>query len=225
MAFPVLPIRAIHGKNPATGGLRDFRKNEASNREVGQGTQEEEILEPSVATFIFRTREVFGGKNGEVHSPVSKNGRDDQSEAFQSGEIEIEEGIESVEKRVIKHPDFGRPTRSASFLLRLITVSQRFKQIFLSCSVIMNGKGEHNVSRLSTEEAEVVMSAKKAKLSFGDKVKELGPVRPFGAYDRVSAKGDAPVTIDVIAIICCDKCNVLKCHSCKRLFNKVSNIK
>ncbi len=64
---------------------------------------------------------------------------------------------------------------------------------------IMNGKGEHNVSRLSTEEAEVVMSAKKAKLSFGDKAKDLGPVRPFGAYDRVSAKGDAPVTIDVIA--------------------------
>ena len=135
MTFPVLPIRAIHGKNPATGGLRDFRKNEASNREVGQGAQEEEILEPSVATFIFRTREVFGGKNGEVHGPVSKNGRDDQSEAFQSGEMEIEEGIESVEKRVIKHPNFGRPTRSASFLLRLITVSQRFRQIFLSCSV------------------------------------------------------------------------------------------
>ncbi len=64
---------------------------------------------------------------------------------------------------------------------------------------IMNGKGEHNTGRLSTEEAQVVLKAKKAKVSFGDAVKDIEPIRPFGAYDRASVKGGKPVTIDVIA--------------------------
>jgi len=64
---------------------------------------------------------------------------------------------------------------------------------------IMNGKGEHNIGRLSTEEAQVVLKAKDAKRAFGDLVKEPEQIGPFGVYDRVTANGGESVTVDVIA--------------------------
>lgn len=64
---------------------------------------------------------------------------------------------------------------------------------------IMNGKGQHNIGRVSTEEAEVVWKAREKARPFGDAVKEPGPIRPFGAYDKATCERGGSVTIDVVA--------------------------
>jgi len=65
---------------------------------------------------------------------------------------------------------------------------------------VMNGSGDHNIARLATEEAAKVLEAKEKKLSFGTRNNDPGPVKPFGAYDKITIiSSESPVLIDVIA--------------------------
>ncbi|MBK1832834.1 Ig-like domain-containing protein [Roseibacillus ishigakijimensis] len=64
---------------------------------------------------------------------------------------------------------------------------------------IMHGGGNHNIGRLSTEEAYRVYETRQRKRQFGDPVAEPGEIAPFGAYDRARAEDGQAVTIDVIA--------------------------
>ncbi|MEM1083466.1 MAG: Ig-like domain-containing protein [Verrucomicrobiota bacterium] len=64
---------------------------------------------------------------------------------------------------------------------------------------IMHGGGNHNIGRLSTEEADRVYSVRQNKRQFGDLIKDPGPIAPFGRYDRSFSEDGKPVTIDVIA--------------------------
>jgi len=61
---------------------------------------------------------------------------------------------------------------------------------------VMHGSGNHNIGRLATEEAEVVLAARSSRTSFGTPFTPA-PVKPFGRYDVAFASLN-PVTIDVI---------------------------
>lgn len=63
---------------------------------------------------------------------------------------------------------------------------------------VMNGSGNNNIGRLSTQEAATVLSTKNNRSNFGVTVSNPGNVPPFGVYDIVRASG-GPTTIDVIA--------------------------
>lgn len=69
------------------------------------------------------------------------------------------------------------------------------QEVFISP---MDGRGEHNIGRLSTDEANSVYNVKLNKLQFGDLISNPDPIRPFGHRDEVQTAG-VPVVIDVIA--------------------------
>ena len=71
MALAVFPVRPIHGKHPSARRTWKFMKDEATNSSQAQGGFEEEVLEPSVTTFILGTSVIFRGENGEVYSALS----------------------------------------------------------------------------------------------------------------------------------------------------------
>jgi len=62
----------------------------------------------------------------------------------------------------------------------------------------MNGNGNHNIGRFSTDEANEIYNIRNGKLSFGDLVSNPPQVGPFGHRDFAIASG-GPITIDVIA--------------------------
>ncbi|MDQ8191129.1 Ig-like domain-containing protein [Roseibacillus persicicus] len=64
---------------------------------------------------------------------------------------------------------------------------------------IMHGGGNHNIGRLSTEEANMVSKIRNERRRFGDPVPEPGPIRPYGHRDLAFCKDHEPLTIDVIA--------------------------
>ena len=53
VAFPELPIGAIHGESPAFGGLGYLPQYETPEGDQGDGSFEEKILEPAVTTFVL----------------------------------------------------------------------------------------------------------------------------------------------------------------------------
>lgn len=63
---------------------------------------------------------------------------------------------------------------------------------------VMHGSGTHNIGRLSSGEANQVYNVSLNKAQFGDVVNDLGPVKPYGRNDLVTASSD-PLVIDVIA--------------------------
>jgi hypothetical protein len=135
MAFAVLPIRAIHGEEPAFGWLGDFTENEAGDSVLGQDAGKEEALEPSVAAFVFGAGEIFGRQEGEVHGALSEQADDEQSEAFKAREVEIEVGIKLTEEMVVKHPNFGRRLAMQAFSRLISFIFNALPFCFLSCSV------------------------------------------------------------------------------------------
>lgn len=70
MSLAVFPVRPVHGKHPSARRTWKFVKDEATDRCQAQGGFEEEVLEPSVATFILGTGMIFRGENGEVYSAL-----------------------------------------------------------------------------------------------------------------------------------------------------------
>ena len=47
-------------------------------------------MKPPVATFVFGTRVVFRGEDGQVDCPVPKDTRDGHGQAFEAGKVEAE---------------------------------------------------------------------------------------------------------------------------------------
>lgn len=72
MTLAVFPVRPIHGKHPSARRTWKLMKDETTNSSQAQGGFEEEVLEPSVTTFILGARVIFRGQNGEVYSALSK---------------------------------------------------------------------------------------------------------------------------------------------------------
>ncbi len=64
---------------------------------------------------------------------------------------------------------------------------------------VMNGSGDHNIGRLSTDEANRVFGVRQTKRFFGDIVTDPGPIPPFGHRDLVTASRAGSVIADVIA--------------------------
>lgn len=65
---------------------------------------------------------------------------------------------------------------------------------------VMDGRGEHNIGRLATSEAQQVLGVVANKTQFGDVVpaNQVGEVKPFGHYDQAVSAGEA-ITLDVVA--------------------------
>ncbi|MEM1083734.1 MAG: LamG-like jellyroll fold domain-containing protein [Verrucomicrobiota bacterium] len=63
----------------------------------------------------------------------------------------------------------------------------------------MDGRGEHNIGRLASDEATTVMNARNNKSNYGDPYPNPNPTAPFGFRDSATSVGGDPITIDVIA--------------------------
>lgn len=65
---------------------------------------------------------------------------------------------------------------------------------------IMDGRGRHNIGRMSTSEAKKVTETKNQKRSFGDLITNGPNIRPFGVFDETEISTSQPfILIDVIA--------------------------
>jgi len=92
VAFPELPIGAIHGENPALGRLWYFAENKSADIQGRQGGTEEECLESTVATFIFCSGKILRREDGEVDRSMPENASNQEGEALDASKIEIEGG-------------------------------------------------------------------------------------------------------------------------------------
>ncbi|WP_010521464.1 Ig-like domain-containing protein [Aquimarina agarivorans] len=71
------------------------------------------------------------------------------------------------------------------------------EQSFIS---IMDGRGRHNISRMATNEARVVMATKNRLRSSAPVINNPPAINPFGVYDEVEIPtGQSSIIIDVIA--------------------------
>lgn len=95
-------------------------------------------------------------------------------------------------------PSASQPSRFYEAKPRLAggSTSAGGDHLFVS---IMDGRGQHNIGRLASDEAAIVLAAKANKTSFGDVVSNPDNIPPFGVYDRVTASTGSPMIIDVIA--------------------------
>ena len=92
VAFPELPIGAIHGENPALSRLWYFAENKSANIQDRQRGTEEEGLESTVATFIFCTGKILRREDGEVDRSMAEHTSNQEGEALDASKIAIEGG-------------------------------------------------------------------------------------------------------------------------------------
>ncbi len=77
------------------------------------------------------------------------------------------------------------------------TDSKGGRNYFIS---IMHGSGNHNIGRMSSDEAKIVTQIAKSKKSVADKITNAPNINPFGVYDEVEmAASQSSILIDVIA--------------------------
>lgn len=130
----MLPIGAVHRKNPTALGARDFRKDNATDRAEIEGAIEEESLEATVATFIGSSGEIGSGEEGEIDGAMPQQTGKKENEALEAGEVEFE-GSEFLQKMVFKHPNFGWPSALQALFAYFSLIFNELRARFLSCSV------------------------------------------------------------------------------------------
>ena len=133
--FAILPVRAVHGEDPAAIRSREFGENETTDGGGAKRALEKESLEAAVTAFVGATREVFGGENGEVDRPVAQQTGEQKGEALEAGEVEFE-GREFFDEMAIEHPNFGWPPATQAFFASFLFIFNELRDQFLSCSVI-----------------------------------------------------------------------------------------
>lgn len=136
VALSIFPVGAVHRKGPALRRSGKLPEDKSPNRRKTEGTPEEEVLESPVAALVPGTGEVFGCEDGEVHGAVTQQAGDQQGQALESGEIEVEGGIEFVDEMCFEHPNFGRPSAMQAFSRYFSLIFNELGHDFLSCSVI-----------------------------------------------------------------------------------------
>lgn len=138
VSFAIFPIGPVHRQDPAPCGLVKLAQDESPDGGQRQGASEEEVLEPSVAAFIPRSGEVFGGQNGEVDRPVTQEACNHQGQALHPSEVEAEGGIEFFDKMFFEHPNFGRHSAVQAFSSSFSLIFNELCRGFLSCSVTVS---------------------------------------------------------------------------------------
>ena len=91
VSLPKFPIGAIHGEDPASGGLGDFTDDEAGHLLLWEDAQKKEALKSSIRTFVFCSGEVLRRQQGEVDGAFFENTCNEEGQDLEEGEIEIEE--------------------------------------------------------------------------------------------------------------------------------------
>ena len=93
-------------------------------------------MKASIAALVgTRFAIIGGGQNGEVDGAVLHDCRDQKRKALETSEVTLQALCEGLKKFEIKHPNFGGPSTSQSFLWKILQINELTPH-FSSCSVV-----------------------------------------------------------------------------------------
>ena len=103
-------------------------------------------MKASIAALVgTRFAIIGGGQNGEVDGAVLHDCRDQKRKALETSEVTLQALCEGLKKFEIKHPNFGGPSTSQSFLWKILQINELTPH-FSSCSVRLHLFGKNQIT-------------------------------------------------------------------------------